>query len=170
MTKRTTQRTVNFSEWEVQYIKDNFRDMSDEEMSRNLKRPILSVTRKRQRLGCFFVQQVIEGSIHGEVWKDFFLDDGYYQVSSKGRIKAGNKLRPVFVMKSGYTQIRVSNYKGQSGSFRVNRLVAEAFCPKPAGWTPEWHVHHKDKDRSNNTADNLEWLSPEQHRELHKTS
>lgn len=41
-------------------------------------------------------------------------------------------------------------------NFMVHRLVAEAFCENPNGYTI---VHHKDGDKLNNSANNLEWVS-----------
>lgn len=40
--------------------------------------------------------------------------------------------------------------------YNVHRLIAEAFCPRPAGATV---VNHLDGDRSNNAATNLEWTT-----------
>ena len=41
-------------------------------------------------------------------------------------------------------------------NFMVHRLVAEAFCENPNGYTI---VHHKDGDKLNTSANNLEWVS-----------
>ena len=43
-------RGKNFSPSEDDYIKKNFRDMFDDEISKILNRPIGSITRRRQRL------------------------------------------------------------------------------------------------------------------------
>lgn len=43
---------------------------------------------------------------------------------------------------------------------RVNRLVAEAFIPKPKDKGAEvLEVHHKDTNKLNNKYDNLEWVT-----------
>lgn len=47
----------------------------------------------------------------------------------------------------------------------VHRRVAEkAFGPIPPGY----HVHHKDHDKHNNRASNLEILSPSEHAKKHR--
>ena len=42
---------------------------------------------------------------------------------------------------------------------RVNVLVAEAFCEKPAEWKPDWDAAHLDDNPLNNDASNLQWQS-----------
>lgn len=161
-------RGKNFSPSEDDYIKKNFRDMFDDEISKILNRPIGSITRRRQRLGCWHVQQEISGPLPGEIWKSLNIDGDYYQISNRGRIKAGAKLSSLFINTKGYVQWRVVNSsKNIAVSIKVHRAVAEAFCFKPKIWNSDWHVHHKDNNPQNNSSENLEWLSPEQYRAKH---
>ena len=162
-------RSKNFSLEEDNYIRENYRDLFDDEIAKVLGRPEGSVKRRRQRLGCWYVQQELSGSLPGEVWRSLGIDGDYYQISNKGRIKSGRKLASLFINKRGYAQWRVTNpSKGIAVSLKVHRAVAEAFCVKPEGWAPDWHVHHKDRNPLNNASDNLEWISEEEHRSLHK--
>ena len=54
-----------------------------------------------------------------------------------------------------------------SNSLYIHRLVAEVFCFNP-DLENKTEVHHKDVNSLNNRADNLIWLTPEEHREIHK--
>lgn len=56
-----------------------------------------------------------------------------------------NEYHSVFIM-----------HNGKKYSFMVHRLVAEAFCDNPNNYNI---VHHKDENKLNNCADNLEWVS-----------
>lgn len=161
-------RTANFSVEEDTYIRRNFRDSFDDEIAETLGRPIGSITRRRQRLGCWYVQQEITATIKGESWlqiKD--LPEGY-MVSNKGRIKTGKKLSKLFINSQSYVQWRVVNpSKGIFKNYKVHRLVAEHFCPTHKD-KDDCHVHHKDQNPQNNAWDNLEWLTPQEHLEAHK--
>lgn len=47
----------------------------------------------------------------------------------------------------------------------VHRLTASAFLPVPNGI--DMVLHHKDNNKRNNSASNLEWLTHKQHIEKH---
>ncbi len=105
-----------------------------------------------------------------EVWKDIVGYEGYYQISSDGRVKS---LRRIVIRingvpqtwlerildqtinKKGYPMISLSKAQVQR-TFPVHRLVAKAFICNPDN-KPE--VNHKDWNKRNNRFDNLEWVT-----------
>ena len=97
-----------------------------------------------------------------EEWKDIEGFEGRYMVSNKGRVKSLNYSNTgkegIINAKDnnkGYLKVRL--YKdGKRKWYRINRLVAQAFISNPYN-LPE--VNHKDKIRTNNCVENLEWCS-----------
>lgn len=92
-----------------------------------------------------------------EVWKDVVGYEGLYQVSSFGRVKRlknGKEriLKPILHC-SGYLYVNLFKNKIHEG-FRVHRLVAMTFIPN-LNDLPQ--VNHKDENKMNNHAENLEW-------------
>lgn len=89
-----------------------------------------------------------------EQWKDV---DEYYEVSNLGRIrnKATRHIVKPYVKKTGYAQLALSDH-GKNTTVLVHRLVAQAFVENPYGHPV---VNHKDEDKLNNSADNLEWCT-----------
>lgn len=104
-----------------------------------------------------------------EEWRDIKGYEGLYQVSNLGRVKSLPKYRKTiyeYVSKpmilsprargrKGYLAVAL-NKDGKTKQFGIHRLVAQAFCPNPNGYV---EVNHKDEDKTNNRADNLEWCS-----------
>lgn len=89
-----------------------------------------------------------------EIWMPITGFEGIYEVSNLGRVKnAKGKIRKPFIAHGGYLMVDLVNHYERTHA-RVNRLVAKAFIPNPAD-KPE--VNHKDGDKANNAADNLEW-------------
>ena len=111
--------------------------------------------------------------IMNEVWKDIIGWEGKYQVSNLGRVRTLNYKRTNQIrIMSGVTDIRgykcIAFREGGAGSrqkhFMVHRLVAQAFIPNPEG---KPFVNHRDGNRKNNNASNLEWCTREEN-EKHK--
>ena len=112
-----------------------------------------------------------------EIWRDIKDYEGLYQVSNFGRVRSlprmtasgmrGGKVLKLGKDKDGYLLIAISK-NGKLKTFKVHRLVAEAFIPNPDS-LPQ--VNHKDENPSNNfvfiredgSADfaksNLEWCN-----------
>ena len=74
-------------------------------------------------------------------------------VSNMGEVKSklGTVLKP-YTVKGGYLVVKI----GDNKSALVSRLVAEAFIPNPLN---KRCVNHKDCNKINNCAWNLEWVS-----------
>jgi hypothetical protein len=93
-------------------------------------------------------------SIQGvrEAWQPVTGWEGRYEVSRDGEIRKLNG-EPIgqWLNQDGYALVRLSSPRKM---VRVHRAVADAFVPNPRGLP---HVNHIDNDRSNNSADNLEW-------------
>ena len=106
-----------------------------------------------------------------EIWRDIKGFEGKYMVSNLGRVKSlnYNKTGKEKIMKGvpdGYGYFQLSLCKeGKVKNCRINRLVAQAFIPNPDN-LPE--VNHKDKIRTNNRVDNLEWCTTQYNVEYSK--
>ena len=106
-----------------------------------------------------------------EEWRDIKGFEGKYMVSNLGRVKSlnYNKTGKEKIMKGvpdGYGYFQLSLCKeGKVKNCRINRLVAQAFIPNPDN-LPE--VNHKDKIRTNNRVDNLEWCTTQYNVEYSK--
>ena len=87
----------------------------------------------------------------------FTMDD--YQITYDGRVinkKWGKEVKPQPNGK-GYLRVKIA------GKLRfVHRLVAEKYIPNP--WNKP-QINHKDGNKLNNRADNLEWVTNQSNRD-----
>lgn len=102
-----------------------------------------------------------------EVFKDVEGYEGLYQVSNLGRVKRlesrrgrgrGYVVPEHFIKHSvssrGYCHVVLCK-NGQTRTFNIHRLVAEAFIPNP---DDKPQIDHIDRNKENNNVENLRWV------------
>lgn len=98
-----------------------------------------------------------------EEWRPIPNFEGLYEVSNLGNVDSLNnynrkqkrkRLKPRLDI-HGYYWVRLSN-KQKIKKFKIHRLVAMCFIPNQNNLPC---INHKDENRQNNRADNLEWCT-----------
>lgn len=104
-----------------------------------------------------------------EIWKDIIGLEGYYMISNVGNIKSlarevsnGKSTRVIEerilnpgLNAQGYYSINLTKDNKLQRKL-VHRLIAIHFIDNPNGLP---HVNHRDGIRTNNSIDNLEWVT-----------
>ncbi len=119
---------------------------------------------------------VINGVEYTEEWRPVVGFEGYYEVSSFGRVrscerriltKAGNyqkiksRIMSLCMMK-GYCKVKFhKNCKANKGNL-VHRIIAEHFIPNPEN---KKEINHKNMIPSFNHISNLEWATRKENME-----
>jgi len=91
-----------------------------------------------------------------EIWKPITNYEGYYSVSNLGNIR--NDITQRFI-KGDFNSLgyrRVILYNPQKKRYFVHRLVAYHFVD---GYSDELVVNHKNGIKTDNRAENLEWVT-----------
>ena len=89
--------------------------------------------------------------------------EGLYEVDTEGNVYSliqNNSRRKGICKPSdnglGYKKVTLYAADGKAKKKYVHRLVAEAFIPNSQN---KRTINHKDSNRANNSADNLEWCT-----------
>ena len=114
-----------------------------------------------------------------EIWKDVRGYEGVYQVSNLGNVRSldrraiNHKSGTTRIVRgavmnpwdngNGYLVVTLQDKRKRKNCY-VHRLVAEAFIDNPE-YKPI--VHHRDTNRRNNKASNLQWMTEAEHAAAH---
>lgn len=113
-----------------------------------------------------------------EEWRPIPGYEGYYEVSSNGRVRSLDRVRPVgnrhggtllrrdkgnvispCANGNGYVYDSLQRGTGTRQNLYIHRLVAQAFLGNPIG---KYDVDHINHDRADNRVENLRWVSHEE--------
>jgi hypothetical protein len=96
-----------------------------------------------------------------EMWMPIYGYESLYEVSNMGRVRSlprkttrGKILSPA-IDKDGYYKVNLVDGE-RSKTYGIHRLVAQAFIENPFNLPV---VNHKDENKQNNRADNLEYCT-----------
>ncbi len=98
-----------------------------------------------------------------EQWKPVPGYEDYYEISNLGRVRRidpekgtwfGRIITPI-MGSGGYLSIRLA-VNGVKKNCTLHRLLALVWIP---GYEPGLQVNHKDCNKTNNSLDNLEWVT-----------
>lgn len=107
-----------------------------------------------------------------EEWKDIPGYEGFYQASTKGRVRSLNRICTVYrgstkykrklkgkirslVNLNGYNGVRLSK-DGDKKLIQVGRLIALTFIPNPNN-KPQ--INHKNGIKTDDRVENIEWCT-----------
>jgi len=99
-----------------------------------------------------------EATLENEIWKEILDTNGKYLISSFGRVYSNVSFKILNTNPnkiSGYVNVPLGSRQGGK-TYRLHRLVAEAFVPNPFN---KKEVNHKNKDKADNRIENLEWMN-----------
>lgn len=110
-------------------------------------------------------------NLENEEWRYIKGTEKRYMISNKGRVKSLTgyeaKILKYNINQRGYYRVELQYLDSDLRKVMlVHRLVADAFLESPE--SIEYQLHHIDLDLSNNTVENLIWLSPSEHRKWHQ--
>lgn len=89
--------------------------------------------------------------------------ENLYMVDTEGNVfrvtKNGLKLMKLRKTEKGYLEVKLSKF-GKKKHKKIHRLVLETFLPNKDA--DKLTVNHKDEDKTNNSLENLEWMTVKQ--------
>lgn len=100
-----------------------------------------------------------------EIWKPIKNYEGLYEISNLGRVRSLNynrtgkeEILKNIECENGYLIVNLAKF-GKYKTFKVHRLVAEAFIPNPEN---KPCIDHINTIREDNRVENLRWVTHEE--------
>lgn len=145
-----------YSDEHIKFIKDNYGYIDDDIIISKIGCPSVQTLHTLASKHGVRKRRPAE-DLEGEQWKS---PKGFskYEVSNYGRLR--NKTTKALVstrVHEGYYDCRIHNDDGERKSPRIHRFVAECFVDKQDD--SKIVVNHKDSNKLNNNASNLEWVT-----------
>lgn len=110
-------------------------------------------------------------SLNGEQWQEIPQTQGRYYASNKGRIKSYTGYKAIILepFNNGNNYYRVTlNIDGKRKDILVHKIIAALFIEPPKDISiVKYDLHHIDHNTYNNKADNLLYITREEHSKLH---
>jgi hypothetical protein len=78
-----------------------------------------------------------------------------YEINEEGQVRRGNRILKIQKHTNGYPYVVLCE-NGKPKSYRIHRLLADAFIPNPE---KKPAINHIDSNRENNSLSNLEWVT-----------
>lgn len=143
---------------DLEFIKENFYNMSTQEIANHLGVARGTVNKRAKELG-LRKSKIPFKPLHEEITKEIKGIEGY-GITSLGRVVnlSTNTLLKPKIDNVGYLK-NVFWLNGERVEKRTHRLLAEHFIPNPNN---KPFVNHIDGVKTNCTIDNLEWVTPQE--------
>ena len=106
--------------------------------------------------------------LEGENWKPIERTNDIYWISDKGRCKSLAGYESIILKpneNNGYYQVKIVQ-DGCRCNKLLSRLVAAAFLMQPK--SIDMQIHHINGNKLENSKENLMWVTPQEHKAIHK--
>lgn len=140
------------------FIRENYKNMTNDKLAECIGCSRATIIRDLKRLG---LTRRVEFKLEVDEYLSDIPNFSSYSISNFGKVlkKKDNTLIKESYTTDGYASIKLVDDKGKRTTIRLNRLVASVFIHNDNP-NIKIEVNHKDGNKKNNRATNLEWSTP----------